>query len=178
MARLDELTASEIGERLRAARVAANKNQDESANVLDVSRPTIVAIEKGQRKVKQEELERLARLYRVSLNRLLAKETVHVDLRGRFRRVDTDDVAASAALAALNQLASASVELEKILGINFAPSYPPEQPITSGSVERQGEEAALALRHRLGIGLAPIADIVSLLEAELSIRVFIKGLPS
>jgi Zn-dependent peptidase ImmA (M78 family)/DNA-binding XRE family transcriptional regulator len=178
MARLDELTASEIGERLRVARIAAGRNQDDAANRLEVSRPTIVAIEKGQRKVKQDELEQLAQLYQVSLNRLLARDTVHVDLRGRFRRTGTDDASASAALATLNQLASASVELEQMLGINFAPSYPPEQPITSGSVERQGEDAALALRHRLGIGLAPIADIVSLLETELGIRVFIKGLPS
>lgn len=178
MARLDELTASEIGERLRVTRIAAGKNQDDAANKIGVSRPTIVAIEKGQRKVKQDELEQLAQLYQVSLNRLLARDTVHVDLRGRFRRIGTDDVAASAALATLNQLASASVELEQMLGINFAPNYPPEQPITGGSVERQGEDAALALRHRLGIGLAPIADIVSLLETELGIRVFIKGLPS
>jgi Zn-dependent peptidase ImmA (M78 family)/transcriptional regulator with XRE-family HTH domain len=178
MARLDELTASEIGERLRVARVAAKKTQDEAANALSVSRPTMVSIEKGQRKVKQDELERLAELYSVSLNRLLARDTVHVDLQGRFRRIGTDDGAASAALATLNRLASASVELEQMLGINFAPSYPPEQPITTGSVERQGEDAALALRHRLGIGLAPVADIVSLLETELGIRVFIKGLPS
>lgn len=178
MARLDELTASDIGERLRIARVAAKKTQDDAAAVLNVSRPTIVAIEKGQRKVKQDELERLAELYTVSLNRLLARDAVQVDLQGRFRRIGTDDAAASAALATLNQLASASVELEKMLGISFTPNYPSEQPIMNGSVERQGEDAALALRHRLGIGLAPISDIVSLLENELGIRVFIKGLPS
>jgi Zn-dependent peptidase ImmA (M78 family)/DNA-binding XRE family transcriptional regulator len=178
MARLDEVTASEIGERLRIARVAAKKTQDDAAATLGVSRPTVVSIEKGQRKVKPVELERLAPLYAISINRLLARDSVHMDLQGRFRRIGTDDVDASAALATLNCLASASVELEQMLGINFSPTYPAEQPIMPGSVERQGEDAALALRHRLGIGLAPISDIVSLLETELGIRVFITGLPS
>jgi Zn-dependent peptidase ImmA (M78 family) len=65
-----------------------------------------------------------------------------------------------------------------MLGINFVPSYPPEQPVLPGAIDRQAEEAALSLRHRLGIGLAPIPDIVSLLENELGIRVFIRGMPS
>src|SRR5258705_13333677 len=117
MARLDELTASEIGERLRIGRVAAKKTQDDAAAVLRVSRPTIVAIEKGQRKVKTDELERLAPLYSMSLNRLLARDSIHVDLQGRFRRIGTDDDDASAALETLNRLASASVELEQMLGI-------------------------------------------------------------
>lgn len=178
MARLEELTAFDIGERLRIARAAAKKTQDEAAAALDVSRPTIVTIEKGQRKVKQDELERLAELYAVSLNRLLARDAVHVDLHVRFRRLGSDDSAASSALSSLSKLACASVELEQMLGVNFAQNYPPEQSLLNGAVERQGEDAALALRHRLGIGLAPIADIVSLLEHELGIRIFIRGLPS
>ena len=178
MARLEELEAAAIGERLRVARVGSKKNQDQAAAAIGVSRPTMVSIEKGQRKVKIDELESLAHLFGISVNRLLARDTVHVDLQGRFRRVGTEDKEATEALAKLNSLATASVELERMLGIKFQPSYPPEQPITSGSVERQGEEAALALRYRLGIGLAPIADIVSLLENELGVRVFVRGLPS
>jgi Zn-dependent peptidase ImmA (M78 family)/transcriptional regulator with XRE-family HTH domain len=178
MARLDDIPASDIGERLRAARVEAKKTQDEAATALSVSRPTLISIEKGQRKVKLEELETLARFYGSSIHRLLSRETVHVDLHGRFRRMGSDDREGSNALTQLNRLASASVELERLLGIRFAPSYPPEQPITAGSVERQAEEAAMGLRHKLGIGMAPITDIVSLLENELGIRVFIRGLPS
>jgi Zn-dependent peptidase ImmA (M78 family) len=36
----------------------------------------------------------------------------------------------------------------------------------------------MELRHRLGLGLAPVPDMVSLLETELGIRVFVRGLPS
>lgn len=178
MARLEDLTAIEIGERLRIARTSAKKTQDEIAAALSISRPTLISIEKGQRKVKLEELHTLAPIIGVSINKLLARDGVHIDLYARFRRANADQDEAASSIRLLNKLASASVELERILGINFTPSYPPEQPITPGSIERQAEEAAMNLRHRLGLGHAPIADIVSLLENELGIRVFIRPLPS
>lgn len=178
MARLDDITAAEIGDRLRIARTTVGKKQEEAAEALRVSRPTLIAIEKGQRKVRLEELEALAKLYGVSINNLLARDAVHVDLQARFRKQSAEDTEARESITLLNRLASATVELERMLGITFAPSYPPEQPIMPGAIERQAEEAALSLRHRLGIGLGPIADIVSLLEGELGIRVFIRNLPS
>ncbi len=178
MARLDDIDATDIGERLRVARVEARFNQEDAAKAISVSRPTIISIEKGQRKVKIDELDRLAQLYKVPMNRLLAREAVQIDLHGRFRRVDVNDVEASEVLSQLNRLASASVELERLLGLKAAPAYLPEQGIGPGSVERQAEEAAMELRHRLGLGLSPVPDIVSLLENELGIRVFVRGLPS
>jgi Zn-dependent peptidase ImmA (M78 family)/DNA-binding XRE family transcriptional regulator len=178
MARLDDFSAAEIGERLKIARASAGKNQDEAGQALGISRPTLISIEKGQRKVKQQELDILARFYGISINRLLAKDAVHVDLQARFRRQGNVDADAVTSIALLNKLASASVELERMLGINFNPAYPAEQPLMPGNIERQAEEAALSLRHRLGVGLSPIFDIVSLLENELKIRVFIRGLPS
>ncbi len=178
MARLDDFDASAIGERLRLARADARLNQEDAAKAISVSRPTIIAIEKGQRKVKLEELDQLAQLYHVPLNRLLAREAVQLDLQGRFRRVDVNEKEANAAIAKLNRLASSSVELERLLGLKFAQGYLPEQTIGPGPVERQAEEAALDLRHRLGIGFSPIPDIVSLLENELGVRVFVRGLPS
>ena len=75
-------------------------------------------------------------------------------------------------------MASASVELERLLGVAFSPSYPPEQPLLPGNIERQAEDGAMGLRHRMGVGLSPVADVVSLLENELKIRVFIRALPS
>lgn len=178
MARLDDFEATEIGERLRVARSAARLNQEDVAKAISVSRPTIIAIEKGQRKVKIDELDQLAELYSVPLNRLLARDAIQLDLQGRFRRVDVNEKEAAQVIGQLNKLASASVELERLLGLRFSQLYLPEQPIGPGSVERQAEEAALELRHRLGLGLAPIPDIVSLLENELGIRVFVRGLPS
>ncbi|WP_369721318.1 ImmA/IrrE family metallo-endopeptidase [Bradyrhizobium sp. LLZ17] len=178
MARLEEMSALEIGERLRTARNSAGKTQDDAANAIGVSRQTLISIEKGGRKVKPEELEHLAHFYDSSVNRLLARDAIHVDLNARFRRQGSEKRETSAAINTLNKLAASTVELERMLGIEFSPSYPPEQRILPGSIERQAEEAAMSLRHRLGVGLSPISDIVSLLEQELGIRVFIRPLPS
>jgi Zn-dependent peptidase ImmA (M78 family)/DNA-binding XRE family transcriptional regulator len=178
MARLEEVPAAEIGERLRIARVTAGKTQDEVSNEIGVSRPTLVAIERGQRKVRSDELDKLSKLYGMSVNRLLAKDAVHVDLQAKFRKLGQDKPATLSAIALLSQLASASVELERMLGLSFAPSYPPAQPILPGPIDRQAEEAAMSFRYRLGLGLAPISDIVSLLEQEVGIRVFVRKLPS
>lgn len=178
MARLDDISAADIGERLRIARTASGKTQDDVASAIGVSRPTLVSIEKGQRKVRAEELDKLTALYGVSVNNILARDAVHIDLQARFRKIGSEDTDTRDCITLLNRLSSASVELERMLGIEFAPSYPPEQPIMPGNIDQQAEEAALSLRHRLGVGLSPIADIISLLEHELSIRVFVRGLPS
>src|SRR3546814_14387586 len=103
-------------------------------------------------------------------------EAVQLNLHGRFRRIDVNDTHAVEVLALLNGLARASVELERLLGITSSQIYMPELPIGPGAVERQAEEAAQELRHRLGIGLSTIPDLVSLLENELGAGVFVRGL--
>jgi Zn-dependent peptidase ImmA (M78 family) len=56
--------------------------------------------------------------------------------------------------------------------------YPPERRIGSGNIREQAEDAALDTRQRLGLGLSPINDLVSLLELEVGIRVFVQPLKS
>ena len=79
------LSPQEVGERLRIAREAAKITQAAAATALEVARTTVVAIEQGQRRAKLDELQRLASLYGVSLNALLRREAVQVDLKPRFR---------------------------------------------------------------------------------------------
>ena len=85
------LSPEEIGERLRVAREAAKVTQAAAASALEVARTTVVAIEQGQRRAKLDELQRLASLYGVSLNALLRREAVQVDLKPRFRRMGEQD---------------------------------------------------------------------------------------
>src|SRR5258708_38278 len=63
---MNNLAPAELGERLRGARSGANLTQDAAAAALGMSRTTLVAIEKGQRSVRPEELLAFARLYGVS----------------------------------------------------------------------------------------------------------------
>lgn len=172
----EQLTPVQIGERLRLAREEANKTQAEAAAAIDVARTTLVAIEQGQRRARIEELQRLAALYKSSVNALLRREAVCVDLFPRFRKLPTvtdgsDEYEAARLLA---ELSRAEVELENLLGIKRLRNYPPERAIMPGDVRAQAEQDALELRQRLGLGLAPITDIVTLFEMELSVRVFVR----
>lgn len=175
MTSADPITQKDIGERLRKAREAAKLTQAEAAAAADMVRTTLVAIEKGDRRVRTDELQAFARLYHVSMNALLRREAVHVDLVPRFRKLsETTQEGSAGAVALLADLAKAEVELENILGVQRTHSYPPERPILSGDVRMQAEQDAVELRERLGLGQAPIKDMVTLLEMELGIRVYVR----
>lgn len=172
---LSRISGADVGERLRFARESKGITQKDAAAAISVARTTLVAIELGQRRPRIDELQQLAKLYGMSVNALLRSEAVHVDLIPRFRKLlNTDDVAATQATELLSNLARAEVELENLLGVTRAKSYPPERPILPGDVRMQAEQDALELRQRLGLGFAPIADIVTLMEMELGIRVYVR----
>jgi Zn-dependent peptidase ImmA (M78 family)/transcriptional regulator with XRE-family HTH domain len=172
---LEDISAVEVGERLRVAREAAKLKQAEAAAAIDIARTTLVAIEQGQRRVRIGELQQFARLYRTSVNALLRTEAVQVDLSPHFRRLGVRlDEAVEHAAQLLSELAKAEVELENLLGVKRIRNYPPERSVLPGDVRAQAEQDALELRQWLGLGLSPVIDIVSLLEMELGVRVYIR----
>ena len=57
----EELNSHDVGERLRIARETAAITQADAAAGIDVARTTFVAIEKGQRRIRPDELQLLAR---------------------------------------------------------------------------------------------------------------------
>ena len=176
---LSQLSSIEIGERLRLAREVTGLTQANAAAMVDIARTTLLAIEKGQRRVQLPELQQIARLYRTSVNAILRREAVHVDFAPRFRKLaKSSDEASQAAARLLANLVRAEVELEGLLGINPTRNYPPERPIMPGDVRTQAENDATELRQWLGLGLAPIRDLVSLLELELGVRVYVRPLDS
>lgn len=175
MTPLDQIAPAEMGERLRIAREGLKITQAAAATAISVARTTLVAIEQGERRAKMSELQKLAKLYGTSVNALLRQEAVHVDLAPRFRKlVGQSDPAADAAADLMADLAKAEVELENLLGIKRARNYPPERPILPGDVRIQAEQDAMELRQRLGLGAGPVSDIVTMLEMELGIRVYIR----
>jgi Zn-dependent peptidase ImmA (M78 family)/DNA-binding XRE family transcriptional regulator len=170
----------ELGERLRIARSGANLTQDAAAAALGLARTTLVAIEKGQRPVKPEEIVALASLYGTSVGKLTSADAIHVDLAAKFRRAEGRGASASVseALALLNRLATGAAQLERLLGAELRTDYPPPIRIHPQLASQQAEDAANNLRARLGVGLGPIPDLVSLLELELGLRIFFRPLPS
>jgi Zn-dependent peptidase ImmA (M78 family)/transcriptional regulator with XRE-family HTH domain len=172
---LDEAAPADLGERLRIAREALKMTQADAAAAIGVARTTLVAVEQGQRRVRMSELQQLARVYRTSVNALLRREAVHVDLEPRFRKLsESSDAAADAAVQLMSDLAKAEVELENLLGVKRARNFPLERPILRGDVRAQAEQDATELRQRLGLGISPVADIVTLLELELGVRVYVR----
>lgn len=179
MTLLEQMSPKDVGERLRIARESAQVTQADAASSIDIARTTLVAMEQGQRRVRMSELQQLAKAYGTSVNALLCQEAVHVDLAPRFRKLfDSKDDAAADAAELMANLAKAEVELENLLGVKGVRNYPPERPILHGDVRAQAEHDATELRHRLGLGIRPVPDIVTLLEMEIGVRVYIRRLDS
>jgi Zn-dependent peptidase ImmA (M78 family) len=137
----------------------------------------VLAVEKGDRRARFEEVRAFAQLYGTSINALLRDEAIRVDLAPQFRKhFGKEDAAVDSAAKLLAELAQAEVELEALLGIRRARNYPPERPLLPGDVRAQAEQDATELRQWLGRGLSPITDIVTLLEFELDVRIYIRRL--
>jgi Zn-dependent peptidase ImmA (M78 family)/DNA-binding XRE family transcriptional regulator len=179
MTPLEDINPVDVGERLRIAREGVGINQAKAAGSIDIARTTLVAIEQGQRRVRMTELRQLAQLYGTSVNALLRREAIQVDLAPRFRKLaNSSDASVDAAAKLLADLARAEVELENLLGVKRVRNYPPERPILRGDVRAQAEQDATELRQRLGLGISPVPDIVTLLELELGVRVYVRRLES
>lgn len=176
---LNEISSQEIGRRLRLARDNAGIRQDDAAQVIGMSRPTLVSIEKGTRRVRIQELQSLARRYGISVNALLRREAVHTDLVPRFRRLrETSDDYIAEAVRLLNDLVKAELELENVLGIERRKNYPPERGIGTGNVIEIAEQHAQDFRNWLGLGSGPITDIFTLIELDIGIRLYQRRLSS
>src|SRR5260370_36920078 len=169
----------QMGERLRTARSRAGLTQEEAAKKLKLARTTLLALEKGQRRLRNEELKSIAEVYGISTNEFFRKDSSSITLVRRFRAIPTlDRKDADEAAFVSNDLAAAQVWLEFILGIGFYANYPPERPLGPGEIREQAEDLAIEIRQRLGIGLSAIPDIVSLMELDLGVRIFVRPLRS
>jgi Zn-dependent peptidase ImmA (M78 family)/DNA-binding XRE family transcriptional regulator len=173
----DKLSPAELGARLKVARETANVTQDAGAKAAGIARTTLVAIEKGQRSARIDELQALSRCYGVSVNSLLRRESVHVDLVPRFRSLpETGDAGIDQAARVLNDLVRAEVELENILGVQRTHNYPAEKTILPGDVRTQAEHDAQNLRNWLGLGEGPVQNLFAIMELQLGVRVYSRKL--
>jgi Zn-dependent peptidase ImmA (M78 family)/DNA-binding XRE family transcriptional regulator len=167
-----------LGERLRIARSSANLTQEAAAARLSMARTTLVAIERGQRRVRPEEIVDFARLYGLSVGRLVAPDAVHVDLSAKFRRVEgrSEPGPVAEAISLLNSLATGAIELERVLAEELRTDYPPPLKVLPKAYIQQAEDAAISLRQRLGMGLGKAGDLFSAFELDLGVRVFCRPL--
>jgi Zn-dependent peptidase ImmA (M78 family)/DNA-binding XRE family transcriptional regulator len=182
MMKYDTIDLVGLSERLTAARRAANITQEEAATSLEMSRPTFIAIEKGTRRPKPDELVKLAELYRLPLNKLLREDAQSAPLRPHLRSVLDNNVGAQQGLDEAVEMLSSYIDdylyLEKILEIKWAVQFPPPVRVPSGPIERFAEHCAQEERTRLNVGShQPIYTLRKILE-EAGLHIFFEKLDS
>jgi Zn-dependent peptidase ImmA (M78 family)/DNA-binding XRE family transcriptional regulator len=159
----------ELARRLKAARERVGVTQDQAAAVVGIPRPSVAQIEAGKRSVSGLELDRLARLYRRDVGDLLGPSSSPGDLVAHLRSetglVDLPEVLD--AIADCLRFGRELAALERLAGVDRTPTatYDLGAPTSINAAITQGAQAAEAERRRLGLGEAPVEDVVDLLEA-------------
>jgi Zn-dependent peptidase ImmA (M78 family)/transcriptional regulator with XRE-family HTH domain len=170
-----------VGARLRAARNAVGMTQQHAATEMEISRPLLVAIEKGSRAVKPEELVRFAQLYRCSVGELTRQrapvELLGTQLRSALRSSQDIDPELDEAISLLERMGDDYLELARLANAPLPRRYPPEFDVTGLDVTIAAEDAATQERARLGLGDGPIPELRRVLDDDIGIRVFVPKLP-
>lgn len=182
---LDKIDWQRLGQRLQEVRKRQEFTQKEVAAQLNIARTTLVAVEKGERKLSPRELVQLARLYSEDLNHLLrdrpAPSELAVQFKAAFRNPlirteETDELQRAA--DELQRLAENYLELEQLTDAPMPYQYPSEYDYGGISIEAAADEIAARERDRLGLGDSPIQDVRELLENDVGLRIFYLKLPS
>jgi len=173
-----------MGSRIAEARKARGKTQEELADFLGFSRPTYIAIEKGDRAAKSDEIVKLASYLGRKVHELVRPTEPVVDLQPHLRAAvekmkGPDAEALNAAIDELQRLAEDYRDLEKLMGAPLRFNYPPEVALNA-RVDAAGlaESVALQERQRLGLGDQPVIHLRSTLEWDVGLRIFYWNLPS
>jgi Zn-dependent peptidase ImmA (M78 family)/DNA-binding XRE family transcriptional regulator len=178
---IDPAQAPSLPGRLRVARRALAMTQEDAAKQLGVARTTIVAIEKGERHVRPDELRALARIYNRPLDELLRASAPVEELGAQFRMVLPRVEQApelEQTVSTVERLVEDYVELERLVEVAPKFRYPPEVSIVGVDPETAAAEAAQSERNRLSLGDAAIPRLRDLLETSVGVRVFALGMPS
>jgi len=176
-----------LGQRISEARKARGKTQEEVAEFLDYSRPTYIAIEKGERAAKPDEIIKLATYFGRKVNELVRPSEPVTDFQPHLRAVvdkmkmgDQSQAALNAAIDQFQALAEDYRELERIMNAPVRSSYPSEVVLNPRiDPAEQAEVVANQERNRLGLGDQPVIYLRSTLEWDVGLRIFYtKDLPS
>jgi Zn-dependent peptidase ImmA (M78 family)/DNA-binding XRE family transcriptional regulator len=173
-----------LGQRLTEARKARGITQEAAAAHLGVSRPTFIAIEKGERPAKPAEVVKLAALYGRPVHELVRPGEPVGDLQPHLRAVaekmkpaDADEL--RPAITELQRLAEDYRELERLMNAPLRYNYPPELPLSPRiDAAEFAEDVAGRERQRLGLGDQPVLNLRSVLEWDVGLRIFYRKLPS
>ncbi|MEQ4724343.1 XRE family transcriptional regulator [Nonomuraea sp. B19D2] len=170
-----------LPERLRAARQSAGVTQQQAATALGVSRPLLVAMEKGAREVRSDELVTLASLYKRQVSDLLRPQPPAEAIGAQFRLALTGkagDENLHDVINELEKLADDFLDLARRSSVELPRRYPATFELPYGDLALCAEDLALEERRRLGLGDGPVQQLREFLEDEVGVRVFMPVMPS
>ena len=179
---LDSIDSRKLGDLLQQARKRIGMTQADAAKVIDAARTTIVAIEKGERRLKPSELIKLARAYGRAISDFVrptpAIEPFAVQFRAACQWHGQEEQSIKPVIERFEQLCRNYLELEQIMAAPMARNYPPVYRSNSMPLEVAAENIALAERQRLGLGDGPLPQLRDILELNVGIRVFYMKMPA
>lgn len=201
---LESLDPGILGARLQEARKARGATQQDVATHMNMARTTLVAIEKGERRLTPGELIKLAAFYGRSVSEFVGRQSVIEGFVPQFRAnlsrenasaikvrqepltnteagekpSNESDIQLEQAAIELQRFAEDYVELERICGMPLAKLYLPPYSVSGTSPEQAAEEIAAAERNRLGLGDGPLSNLRERLESDVGLRIFFFKMPS
>lgn len=168
-------------QRLRASRERVGLTQAEVAIELGVSRPLLIAIEKGTREATPSELVKLAELYRQPLSEILRPSEPPLAIGARFRAALATTPGAEEIEHSVQELernADHYLDLLRRSSSSLPGHSPGARPVDGLDTNIAAETLAQDERTRLGLGDGPIDRLREALEIEVGLRIFVIPLPS
>jgi Zn-dependent peptidase ImmA (M78 family)/transcriptional regulator with XRE-family HTH domain len=172
-----------VGQRLAEARKARGITQEVAAEHLGMSRPTFIAIEKGERAAKPAEIVKLAALYGQPVHQFVRTAEPVTDFQPHFRAAMDKVKPADAdrlrlAIGEFKEFVENYLDLERRMKAPMPMNYPPPLDLNPRvNVAELAEDVATRERQRLGLGDQPIPNIRTLLESDVGVRIFFGRLP-
>lgn len=159
-----------LGQRLRLAREKSKLSQREVSKVMGFSSAALNQYESGKRKMDALSLEKLARIYGVTAGDLFQEETNHSYWEEALRR-EAEGVTAigKVGIGSLILKLKAFEELSREVGaIRKEGRNNPLESIEDNQLDpvQIGEWAANRVRNHYNLGIAPLADLKLILEAQ------------
>jgi Zn-dependent peptidase ImmA (M78 family)/DNA-binding XRE family transcriptional regulator len=179
--RLDIGEPQVLGARLREAREARGWTQLQLAERLGMARTTVVAIEKGERRLRPQELIKVASSLGRSVSELLQRTTPVEGLATQLHEAIPSSLAQAEILSGieeLQRLCEDYVRIEEICEVPLRRRYPAEYDIAATDPALAAEDVATAERSRLGLGEGPLLNLWEILEADAGLRIFQLALPA
>lgn len=171
-----KLDPRELGKNLKLAREQRGFRQEDAAKVIGVARTTITAIEQGKRRIKNDELIKLVRVYGRSISDFVRPRPIARDFRVQFRgpssAMNIGNVKISHSLDEFQELCRDYLELENIMNAPLIRNYPHQYRIEGLKASQAAESIAIQERNRLGLGDGPLPILRAILEQDVGLRIF------